>query len=203
MPPSITSSEPVTQDDSSDARTLSSSALAHWYAAFGFGAAGDGASAGEVLITDKPREKALAALGEQGVTATPAQVLLAYSAIAMHGNVFHLIMPSQRKAPSVDRVVSLRESTFAVLTEGLRDCVLEGSCHAAGAPGVTVAGKTGTGPAMDGSRVTHAWFVGYAPADAPQIALVIFLRRGTGGADAAPLAARIIRQYFTQKPGTR
>jgi cell division protein FtsI/penicillin-binding protein 2 len=68
---------------------------------------------------------------------------------------------------------------------------------------VTVAGKTGTAPALDGSRVTHAWFVGYAPVDAPEVALVIFLKRGTGGADAAPLAARILRQYFAQKRHTR
>jgi cell division protein FtsI/penicillin-binding protein 2 len=181
---------------------LSSSALAHWYAVFGFGAGGEEASAGDVLIPDKPREKALAALGEQGVTATPAQVLLAYSAIAAQGKVFRLIMPGQRKAPSLDRVVPLRKSTFAILAEGLGDCVQKGSCHAAAVPGVTVAGKTGTAPALDGSHVTHAWFVGYAPAEAPEVALVIFLKRGTGGADAAPLAARILRQYFAQKPHT-
>jgi cell division protein FtsI/penicillin-binding protein 2 len=181
---------------------LSSSALAHWYAVFGFGAAGEEAPPGEVLIPDKPREKALAALGEQGVTATPAQVLLAYSAVAMHGKVFRLIMPGRREAPSIDREVPLRESTLAVLAEGLRDCVTKGSCRAAAVPGVTVAGKTGTAPAPDGSRVTHAWFVGYAPVDAPEVALVIFLKRGTGGADAAPLAARILRQYFAQKPHT-
>ena len=181
---------------------LSAPALAYWYAAFGFGAAGEEASPGEVRIQDKPREKALAAIGEQGVTVTPAQVLLAYSAVAMQGKVFRLIMPGQRKAPSLNRVIPLRKTTLAVLTEGLRDCVEKGSCHAAAVPGVTVAGKTGTAPALDGSRVTHAWFVGYAPVKAPEVALVIFLKRGTGGADAAPLAARILRQYFAQKPHT-
>jgi cell division protein FtsI/penicillin-binding protein 2 len=47
--------------------------------------------------------------------------------------------------------------------------------------------------------VTHSWFVGYAPAEAPEVALVVFLQHGTGGTDAAPLAARILRQYFAQK----
>lgn len=181
---------------------VSSSTLAHWYAVFGFGAAGEAASPGEVLIPDKPREKALAALGEQGVTGTPAQVLLAYSTIAMRGRVFRLIMPGRRDAPSLDRVVSLRTSTFAVLTEGLADCVKTGSCHSAAVHGVTVAGKTGTAQAADGSHVTHAWFVGYAPADAPEVALVIFLKHGTGGVDAAPLAAQIFREYFAQKSRT-
>jgi cell division protein FtsI/penicillin-binding protein 2 len=181
---------------------LSSSVLAHWYAVFGFGPAGEEASPGEVVIANKPRDKALAALGEQGVTATPEQVLLAYSAIAMHGKIFRLIMPGQHKAPSLDRVVTLRDSTFAVLRQGLRDCVKTGSGHAAAVPGVPVAGKTGTAPALDGSRVTHAWFVGYAPVEAPEVALVIFLKRGTGGADAAPLAARILKQYFAQNSHT-
>ena len=62
-----------------------------------------------------------------------------------------------------------------------------------------MAGKTGTAPALDGSHVTHAWFVGYAPVDAPEVALVVFLKRGTGGANAAPLAARILKQYFGLK----
>ncbi len=75
----------------------------------------------------------------------------------------------------------------------------EGSCRAAAVPGVAVAGKTGTAPALDGSHVTHAWFVGYAPADAPEVALVVFLKRGTGGADAAPLAAQILQPVFRPK----
>ena len=181
---------------------LSSSTLTHWYGVFGFGPAGEEEVPGEVLIPDKPRGKALAALGEQGVTATSAQVLLAYSAIATQGKAFHLIMPGQRKAPSLDRVVQLQETTFEVLTEGLCDCVKDGSCRAAAVPGVSVAGKTGTAPALDGSSVTHAWFVGYAPAEAPEVALVIFLRRGTGGANAAPLAAQILKRYFAQRPQT-
>ncbi len=181
---------------------LSSPALAHWYAEFGFGFAGEDAAPGEVRIPDKPRERVLAALGEKGVTATPAQVLLAYSAIAMQGQVFRLIMPGQHMAPSLDRVVAVRQSTLAVLEEGLRGCVEKGSGQAAAVAGVSVAGKTGTAQALDGSHVTHAWFVAYAPAEAPEVALVIYLKRGTGGADAAPLAARILKYYFAHNNHT-
>src|ERR1035438_10484776 len=134
---------------------LSASILTHWYGVFGFGSAGEEAVPGEVLIPDKSKGKALAALGDQGVTATPAQVLLAYSAIATHGKVFQLIMPGQRKAPSLDREVQLQETTFEVLSNGLSDCVESGSCRAA-----AISGVSGSGFALDGSRVTHAWFVG-------------------------------------------
>ncbi len=178
---------------------VSSSALSHWYGVFGFGAAGEDEAPGEVQIPDKPRGKALAAVGHQGVTATPAQVLLAYSAIATQGQVYRLIMPGRRRAPSIDRVVTLRNSTFAVLKQGLRECVQIGTCRSASVPNVSVSGKTGSAPALDGSHVTHAWFVGYAPEKVPTVALVIFLKRGTGGADAAPLAAQILRQYFARR----
>jgi cell division protein FtsI/penicillin-binding protein 2 len=178
---------------------LSSATLTHWFEVFGFGLAGEQAAPGEVQIPDKPRGKALASLGDQGVTATPAQVLMAYSAIAAHGRIFDLTLPGQRKAPTLDRMVSLQKNTSDVLIEGLRNCVNFGSCRAAAVPGVSVAGKTGTAPSQDGSHVTHAWFVGYAPVEAPEVAIVVFLSRGTGGANAAPLASQILQHYFARK----
>jgi len=181
---------------------LSSSALAHWYAMFGFGVAGEDAPTGEVRIRDDAREKALAALGMQGLTATPAQVLLAYSAIATQGSVFRLMAPGQHAAPSLARLVPLQKTTFAILSEALRECVQNGMCQGAAVPGVSVAGKTGTATALDGSRATHAWFVGYAPAGSPEVAVVVFLKRGTGGANAAPLAGQILKQYFAEKART-
>lgn len=76
----------------------------------------------------------------------------------------------------------------------LVDCVQSGTCQAAGVPGVKVAGKTGTATALDGSGATHAWFVGFAPAEQPEIALVVFLERGTGAQNAAPLAGKLLRR---------
>ena len=76
----------------------------------------------------------------------------------------------------------------------LVDCVQSGTCQAAGVPDVKVAGKTGTATALDGSGATHAWFVGFAPAEQPEIALVVFLERGTGAQNAAPLAGKLLRR---------
>lgn len=181
---------------------ISSSALAHWYEVFGFGAAGENSSPGEVQISEKPKAKALAVLGEVGVTVTPAQLLMAYSALAMHGEMFQLNPSGQQKAPDLESVVTLHDATYDVLNEGLRGCVQYGSCRAAAVPGVTVEGKTGTANSLDGSRITHAWFVGFAPAEHPEVAIVILLKRGTGGANAAPLAGQILKRYFAQKPPT-
>ena len=137
------------------------------------------------------------ALGESAVLATPVQVLLAYSAVAMRGDVFRLHWPSDpaHSSPLLRRV-KLRSRTVDLLTAGFEECVQVGTCHAAGVPGVRVAGKTGTAGDEGAGGQTHAWFVGYAPVDHPEIALVIFLERGTGAHDAAPLAGEILRHYF-------
>ena len=75
----------------------------------------------------------------------------------------------------------------------------QGTGTAARIPGVTVAGKTGTAQADGGDP--HAWFIGFAPAEAPEVAVAVLVERGgsigseaTGGRVAAPIAARVLRK---------
>ena len=77
----------------------------------------------------------------------------------------------------------------------LSACAKEGTCRPARVPGMRVSGKTGTAPAADGSGATSGWFVGFAPAQAPRVAVVAFLDRGRG-ADAAALAGEALRWWF-------
>ena len=61
---------------------------------------------------------------------------------------------------------------------------------------VPAAGKTGTSETGKGDD-THAWFVVFAPVDAPEIALTVFLENGGEGShDAAPVARKILDWYF-------
>ena len=188
---------------------LTSAQLSHWYAVFGFGSPVPGAGsleiAGQVRVGDSPREKALATLGQETIMVTPAQLLLAYSAVATRGPVYRLWQSGQRgtQTPRVFRQVRLKSKTFELLNSALIECVQSGTGHAAAVTGVTVAGKTGTATSVAGSRATHAWFVGYAPANNPEIAVVIFLERGTGARDATPLAGKILRHYFASKDQKR
>ena len=77
---------------------------------------------------------------------------------------------------------------------------------------VSVAGKTGTAEYCDKYpdcldekgriKTMHAWFTAYAPTDDPQIAIVIFVYGGGQGSESAvPVAADIIRYYFTRSTG--
>ena len=179
--------------------------LAHWYSVFGFGTAVESwdskANPGRIRVPEDARGKARAALGEGSIVVTPAQLLLAYSAVATRGKVFRLRKPPMRTedSPRLLRKLKLEPDTFATLNDGFEECVRFGTCQAAAVPGVRVAGKTGTATALDGTGATHAWFVAYAPADSPQIAVVVLLEHGTGGRDAAPLAGEILRHYFQSR----
>ena len=64
-----------------------------------------------------------------------------------------------------------------------------------------VAGKTGTAEAPPGN--SHAWFVGYAPANQPEIAIAVILEHGgEGSAVSAPLFRRIVELYYDITPVT-
>jgi len=185
---------------------LTAAALARWYTAFGFGqpldCLGTRHAAGLVSLGESEEAKARASLGESGILVTPAQLLLAYSAVATGGSVFRLRLPDgqTKRAPQVSRRVRLHPQTLDTLRAGLLRCVESGTCRGAAVPGVAVAGKTGTATARGGS---HAWFVGYAPAEKPEVAIVVFLEHGTGAMDAAPLAGQILRGYFARKGAQR
>ncbi len=181
---------------------LTPATLSHWYSVFGFSPPGAASptAAERVIIEADVRRKALAALGEADVVATPAQVLEAYSAVATGGEFRRLWGPGEeQKAPLFARRIQLRPSTSAALIDGLAGCVEFGTCKEAAVAGVRVAGKTGTATALDGSGATHAWFAGFAPAEDPEIAIVVFLNRGTGAHSAAPLAGAILREYFAAR----
>lgn len=65
---------------------------------------------------------------------------------------------------------------------------------------VAVAGKTGTAQ-VPGKNEPHAWFAGYAPADAPEIAFVAMVENGGEGSyAAAPLIRKVVEKYFHVEP---
>jgi peptidoglycan glycosyltransferase len=79
-----------------------------------------------------------------------------------------------------------------------------GTGSAARLPGITVAGKTGTAQTTPGAP-PHAWFVAFAPAEAPQYAISVLVEHGggrteaTGGRVAAPIA-RDMLQFLLSTP---
>jgi len=82
--------------------------------------------------------------------------------------------------------------TAAEVTTLMRAVVQRGTGTAAALRGVAVAGKTGT--ATNPSGRAHAWFVAFAPAQAPRVAVAIIVENGGyGGSVAAPIARDVLR----------
>ncbi len=143
---------------------------------------------------------AVAAIGNGGELLTPHLLKEVQDG---HGNVLQRFERGRRGT------VPVETDYLGIVEEGMRQSVTEGVARNAAVSGVAVAGKTGTaefGPTLsDGSHETHGWFVGYAPYDDPEIAVVVFFERGSGGEDAAPAASSILDFYFNgpqlaQKP---
>jgi peptidoglycan glycosyltransferase len=62
---------------------------------------------------------------------------------------------------------------------------------------VAVAGKTGTAE-VSGDKKSHAWFVGFAPADNPKVAIAVLVENGGGGGSAAaPIASRVLKKALS------
>ena len=71
--------------------------------------------------------------------------------------------------------------------------VNNGTGNAASISGIKVAGKTGTAENPHGA--SHAWFIGFAPADNPKVAIVVIVENaGSGGSIAAPIASEILKK---------
>jgi len=91
-----------------------------------------------------------------------------------------------------DQIISA--ATAAKLTTYLVQAVEAPGAFAFGAKisGVHVAGKTGTAENPAGSP--HGWFVGFAPAEDPQVAVAVIIENaGQGGVDAAPLGGAVMK----------
>lgn len=117
-----------------------------------------------------PDAHLLQCLGESHVITTPLAMAAAFRSLIL------------RIKEHPDSPVSV------ILQEGMQGCVSYGTGSAALTPGLAIGGKTGTGNARDRSHL-NGWFVSYAPADVPQYVMVAFVENGSGGGEAAPLAA--------------
>jgi penicillin-binding protein 2 len=123
-----------------------------------------------------------------GITTSPLQLAVLISA-AINGGVVYRpqLAPAEGFVPQ-ERWRLPAGTVFDGLAEGFLRAVNEGSATSAFDPDVTVAGKTGTC-----ARV--GWFASYAPADAPEIVIVTFLRPGSGHS-ASALAGRIYQALY-------
>jgi cell division protein FtsI/penicillin-binding protein 2 len=145
------------------------------------------------------------AIGQGRVLATALQMALVAATVAAAGRQARPQLEAGA-APSLRRVVP--PAVAATLRALMVRTVRSGTGRAAALPGTTVAGKTGTAelgptqpsasapdepPAADDPTDTDAWFVAFAPAASPRVAVAVLLvRAGAGGDTAAPAAREVL-----------
>ncbi|MBA2427554.1 MAG: penicillin-binding protein 2 [Actinobacteria bacterium] len=153
--------------------------------------------------------RAFAGIGQGDVAATPLQMALVAAAVANDGDVPRPRLVREVISPSggiVDRFPPetigspMSPETADQLTDMMVSVVAdpEGTGTAAALGDVAVAGKTGTAQTVEGAN-PHTWFICFAPADDPQIAVAVIVENGgtfgseaTGGAVAAPIARQVM-----------
>lgn len=163
------------------ATRLEPAELAQVYKRIGFTSITGYADAEAVGAINTPRDEGqlqLQALGEWGIQVTPLELLAAYRSLALKKLKGDL-------------------GSSAPVFDGLERAVRYGVAHAAQAVGIAVAGKTGTAAGARTS-LTHGFFVGYAPADKPEIVVLVYLEHGRG-MDAAAIAGPVITAWWRNK----
>ncbi len=152
-------------------------------------------------------------IGQGYLAVTPLQLLDVIVAIANDGELLRPrlvreILDSHGNvvttfAKEVRARVPVNQEHLAVMREAMRQSVTTGVARSAQVAGLAIAGKTGSAEfgavRADGSYDTHGWFVGFAPYENPEIAVVVFVQQGNGFTNAAPAAARIFDYYFHQR----
>ncbi|MCC7196247.1 MAG: penicillin-binding protein 2 [Gemmatimonadaceae bacterium] len=106
-------------------------------------------------------------------------------------------------APSIERIFALDSTAYEGLRDALAGVVERGTAASSRISGVALAGKTGTaqsGVFRGGQELNHAWFAGFAPADAPRIVVVVLIEYGGHGTRAARIASKIMGHYLKMTP---
>ena len=146
-------------------------------------------------------------IGQGKTLTTPLQNLMVAAAAANGGVMMKPQFISEIKTAEGKNVWSMEpEKMRTVMTAEeagfiascMRSVVTEGTGSAAEIDGYGVAGKTGSAQWSSGEE-THAWFIGFAPYDDPEIAIsVIVENSGSGGSVAAPVAGSVLDAYFNR-----
>jgi penicillin-binding protein A len=146
-------------------------------------------------------------IGQDKLEVIPLQMAEVAAAVANRGTLMvpHLterIVDAdgrmvERVTPRVQSVV-MKPSTAAAVTSMMESVVNEGTGTQAQIPGVQVAGKTGTAETQIGTAINNVWFIAFAPAANPRVAIAVTLQGvpGQGAAFAAPVARQVMERLL-------
>ncbi|UCH33568.1 MAG: penicillin-binding protein 2 [Armatimonadota bacterium] len=142
-----------------------------------------------------PGDTCQMAVGQGGLLITPLQAAVVTAAIANGG---YLVTPHVVRAvgdvpvgTNRPRPVGIDPATAAVLRRGMAAVVGRGTARRIRDRSFPIAGKTGTAENPHGQP--HAWFVGFAPVEEPQVVVAVLVEQGGSGTAMAPIGAAMLR----------
>jgi penicillin-binding protein 2 len=146
-------------------------------------------------------------IGQDRMTATPLQMANAMAIIAGNGKYYipHFVDSIQNETTEdtvylaryrkLHRPVSIPDSLFTYIKEGMHDVTVYGTSYFIKVPGNEYCAKTGTAQNPHGKN--HSWFVAFAPKDNPTIAIAVVVENaGYGATWAGPIAGFMMEKYL-------
>jgi len=161
-----------------------------------------------------PAQTIQSAIGQFDVRATPLQMAMVVAAIANGGTLMKPYLVKQLVGPNLAVIDTTKPTEIrqaissqvaAQLTAMMENVVNKGTGTTIRIPNVQVAGKTGTAENAPG-KPPHAWFVAFAPAAQPKIAVAVVVENGggkndaTGATVAGPIAKAVLQADLAEQP---
>jgi penicillin-binding protein 2 len=172
-------------------------------------------------------ESVYASIGQVTVDVTPISMLRAVSSVASDGKMYvpHLLkefkeigavgdpndstgfIPAKPVSffPKLEPIaIDMTEGQHQIILDGMKGAITSGTARKAGIGGFSIAGKTGTAQVAalgkdKGKNKDHAWFVSFAPADKPEIAVIGLVENsGFGGDNSAPMVRGFYQAYIAK-----
>jgi penicillin-binding protein 2 len=145
-------------------------------------------------------------IGQGFLLLTPMQMATFAASLARETAFLQPTLLHREAGPAGLEPIGLDRAQMDLVKEGMRLAGERGTARLAGNPNLPVAGKTGTAQVRkDGRPTTLAWFVGYAPAGHPRVAVAVLVEgvpdqetEYGGGSTAAPIAKAVFSQYIRQ-----
>lgn len=160
----------------------------------------------------EPSDVCQLAIGQGAMQATPLQMANVTATVVNGGTLYkpHIVKqirsPRGRVLTSYDHLVIRKVDVTAEALKEVRAGMSKvtdpgGTAAGLGIAGLPFGGKTGTAETEGGHGANTTWFVAYAPADHPKIALAVYVEKsgGYGASVAAPIAQHVIAEYFGRK----
>lgn len=166
-----------------------------------------------------PSDVDAAELGQTGfgqfeVSATPLQMAMVAAALGNGGTVMKPYLVDEEQSADLDVIhktepqelsQAVSSSTASEVTKLMVSTVQNGTASPAAIPGIDVAGKTGTAQSGQPDKPPYAWFVSFAPADNPQVAVAVMIQKAdiprgeiAGGVYGGPIAKAVMEAVIKQ-----